>query len=383
MKNNLKVALLSPGNPYDKRNWSGTSFFLMHTIEKHIGEIEWICPNPPRFMKPRKIWSKMKFMVSGNREYPERTLQISQCYAKEISRKLEKGNYDLIFGTAANVEMSFLNTSIPMVYISDATFSLVKNTYPIFSNLSKEAQEAEEIFEQSVINKSNLLIYPSDWAARSSMQDYGADPSKVRVLPFGANLGSIPNMKEVSQKRIAGKLNLLFLGKEWERKGGPIAVETLKELLKIGINAKLTICGVVPPKEYAHPQIEIIPYLDKNSQTGRDRLKTILDESHLLLVPSRAECYGMVFCEANAYGIPVFAADVGGISSIVINGENGYLLPVEAGGREFSKAIAEIVHDEEKYATLIEGSKKRYENTLNWDSWGKRMRHEIQDKLAI
>lgn len=383
MSNNLKIALVSPGNPYDKRNWSGTTFFLMQALEKHVGKTSWICTKPPTFLKQRKFLSRLKLSISGERDYPERTLQTSRYYARQISRKIDSNNYDLIIAPAASVELSYLDTSIPIVYISDATFSLVKNCYPIFSNLSKVAKKTEEFFEQTMIDKSSLIVYPSNWAENSSTQDYGADSSKVWVIPFGANISSVPDIKEVTKKKIEGQVNLLFLGKEWERKGGPIAVETLKELLKNGIRAKLTICGVIPPKKYTNPQIEVIPYLDKNSQKDRDRLEKIFKEAHFLLVPSRAECYGMVFCEANAHGIPVFAADVGGISSIVINGENGYLLPSEARGQEFSRAIARIVHDKTKYASLVKSSKKRYENVLNWDTWGKKMRLAIQEKLDI
>lgn len=383
MKKNLKIAFVSPGDPNDKRSWSGTAFSLMQALGKHVGETEWLRLDPPSMMKHRKLLSKLSFRVSGRRGYPDRTLKVSQSYAEQLSKKLTEGNYDLIFASAASVEMACVKTSIPIIYVSDATFSLVKNIYPIFSNLSDDTQKAEEFFEQSMINNSSLLVYPSYWAAKSATQDYGADSSKLRVLPFGANLSSVPDIKDVIHKKTGDQVNLLFLGKEWERKGGPIAVETLKELLGRGVNAKLTICGVIPPENCDHPQIEVIPYLDKNSQTGRDRLNGILSESHFLIVPSRAECYGMVFCEANAYGIPVLAAEVGGIPSIVINGENGYLLPLEARGHEYANVIAGIVNDENKYSSLVQNSKTRYDKILNWDNWGKTMRCAITEELGI
>ena len=53
---------------------------------------------------------------------------------------------------------------------------------------------------------------------------------------------------------------------------------------------------------------------------NRQRLEQIVSKSHRLLLPTRAECYGIVFCEANAYGLPVFATRVGGIPTIVKEG---------------------------------------------------------------
>jgi glycosyltransferase involved in cell wall biosynthesis len=383
MKKKLRIAFVSPGDPNDKRSWSGTAFSLMQALGKHVGETEWICLDPPSMMKHRKILSKLSFMASGKRGYPDRTLKVSQNYADQLSKKLAGNNYDLIFASAASVEMACVNTSIPIVYVSDATFSLVKDIYPIFSNLSDDALRSEEFFEQSMIMKSSLLAYPSHWAAQSALRNYEAEPAKVRVVPFGANLNSVPDVKGIAHRKIGEQVNLLFLAKEWERKGGPIAVETLKDLLAKDIKAKLTICGVIPPEKYDNPQIEVISYLDKNSQAGRDRLQEILDESHFLLVPSRAECYGMVFCEANAYGIPVLAADVGGIPSIVTNGENGYLLPLRARGQEYASTITDIANDKNRYACLVRSSKARYDNILNWDNWGKSMRSAINEVIGV
>ncbi|WP_137463714.1 glycosyltransferase, partial [Escherichia coli] len=45
-----------------------------------------------------------------------------------------------------------------------------------------------------------------------------------------------------------------------------------------------------------------------------------------LLLPTIADCYGMVFCEAAAFGLPVVATDTGGVSSIVINERTGILI---------------------------------------------------------
>jgi len=383
MKKKLTIAFVSPGDPNDKRSWSGTAFSLMQALGKHVGETEWICLEPPSMMKHRKILSRLNFKISGKRGYPDRTLKVSQNYADQLSEKLAGNNYDLIFASAASVEMACLETSIPIVYVSDATFALVKDNYPIFSNLSGDTQKVEEFFEQSMIMKSSLLAYPSHWAAQSALQDYEAEPAKVRVIPFGANLNSVPDVKDIAHRKIGVQVNLLFLAKEWDRKGGPIAVETLKEVLAKDIKAKLTICGVIPPEKCDHPQIEVIPYLDKNSKAGRNRLQKILDESHFLLVPSRAECYGMVFCEANAFGIPVLAANVGGIPSIVRNGENGYLLPLETRGRGYANTLADIVNDKNRYASLVQSSKARYDNALNWDNWGKSMRLAINEVIGI
>ena len=54
-----------------------------------------------------------------------------------------------------------------------------------------------------------------------------------------------------------------------------------------------------------------------------------MSSSDILLLPTQAECAGIVFVEASAYSMPIFTHDTGGISNYVINGINGYRLPLK------------------------------------------------------
>jgi len=145
----------------------------------------------------------------------------------------------------------------------------------------------------------------------------------------------------------------------------------------------LTVCGVTPPATETHPRMKVVPYLDKNVPGDRKQFERILSESHLLLLPTRTECYGVVFCEANAYGLPVFATRVGGVPPIVEDGSNGYLLPLEAGGGDFAKRIATVGLNPETYHSLNQGARDRYEKVLNWEAWAQSVRKAIRDSLGI
>ena len=184
-------------------------------------------------------------------------------------------------------------------------------------------------------------------------------------------------------KRRRARVRILFLAKEWERKGRAIAVDTLQCLTEMVVDAELTVCGVRPPAGIDHPRMTVVPYLDKNVPQDRRRFEQILQASHLLLLPTRTECYGIVFCEANAYGLPVFATRVGGIPTIVNDGRNGYLLPVEAGGKEFAVRIADAISDRDRYRALNQGARDRYEKVLNWDAWGRAVRGAVEEVLHV
>ncbi|VVS91327.1 glycosyltransferase family 4 protein [Desulfoluna spongiiphila] len=378
----LRIAVASPGDPYDRRTWSGSTYFIVKALEPFVRSLTWIGPLTIPHQDLKKRLAAVRHRITGLRTYPERTLKASQHFARCIDKRLDQEGFDLLLAPAASVETAHIETRIPLVYISDATFALMQEVYPIFSSMG-DAAATEHRFEQAVINRADLLVYPSHWAARSAVTTYGADPDKVRVAPFGANLDTPPSREASLGRRVKGRLELLFLAKEWERKGGDIAFHTLKSLIDNGVDARLTVCGTVPPASFRHEQMTVIPYLNKNLPEERARFQEVLNRSHLLLLPTRAECYGVVFCEAAAYGLPVFATNVGGVGTIVENGVNGHLLPPDAGGADFARLIRDTALDPTTYMRLNTESRRRYEEHLNWDAWGRTMVHEISRVLRI
>ena len=90
---------------------------------------------------------------------------------------------------------------------------------------------------------------------------------------------------------------------------------------------------------------------------------------HFLLLPTRADASLIVACEANAFGVPAITTETGGVPDIVQDGVNGYCLPYHADGRLYALLISELFKDQERYEQLVQSSRMRYEERLNWDSW--------------
>jgi glycosyltransferase involved in cell wall biosynthesis len=104
-------------------------------------------------------------------------------------------------------------------------------------------------------------------------------------------------------------------------------------------------------------------------------------EADFLLLPTRNECFGIVFCEANAFGLPAITTCTGGVPEVVRNGENGFVLPLEARGDAYALLIASLYRDAAQYAQLVLSSRAAYDERLNWDSWGVAMNTIITDVL--
>ena len=298
---------------------------------------------------------------------------VAQRYGKIATQRLARERFDVIVAPTGAPETAFLKTDIPIILAQDATFGLLHDCYPVFSNLLAASFRELDTIEKCATRNAKALIYSSSWAARSAIEDYDADPAKVHVVPMGANIEETPCQDIILQRKRSERCHLLFVGVDWHRKGGDIAFETLLELEEMGIKAELTICGCIPPKQFTHERMQFIPFLDKNDPEQRKRLAQLYLEADFLLLPTRNECFGIVFCEANAYGLPVITTQTGGVPEVVRNEENGFVLPLAARGDEYARVIASVYQDDECYARLVYTSRAAYDERLNWDAWGKAM----------
>ena len=146
-------------------------------------------------------------------------------------------------------------------------------------------------------------MYPSEWAANSAIYDYHALPEKIEIIPFGVNLDDSPSLEQVFPNKRASpcRLRLLFVGRDWSRKGGDIAFQTLISLCDQGIDAELTMVGSVLPVNVQHDKLKVISYLNKNSIRERKLLDEIFLKASLFIFPTLADCSPLVIGEANAF----------------------------------------------------------------------------------
>ncbi len=346
---------------------------MSHSIQEYCGDMVYLGPITPtiRFTLG-KILNKASQTLLRRRFAYLHSVLLAKGYAKVVRARLDRDPVDLIFVPSASTVAAFLETSAPMIYLSGATFASMQSYYPQFSQLSIRSIREGNLIEKRSIENADLLLYASQWAAQSAVQNYDADRSKIHVLPYGANLDrdEIPPKSRVLSRVGDKPCRLLFLGVDWQRKGGDIAFETLLELERQGIEAELTVCGCTPPAGLSHKRMIVIPYLNKNDDFQRRKLMNLLMNSDFLLLPTRSECFGVVFCEASAFGLPIITTDTGGVGGAVRNGENGFMLPLEASGHDYANLIAQLSTNDSRYYELVRSSRRAFDERLNWDAWG-------------
>jgi len=367
----MKICFLTRLDPFDFRSWSGTC----HKMFVHLGsyhQIQWMGNGHLSFwlrclIKIQTIFEKI---IGKKRGYSH--FNKWHCYlkAKYIERKLKNADFDLIFCPNSPDYIVYLNTNIPILYFRDTTFNLFLDYYPTFFGLKKgQIDEGNEI-ERLAIQRSWKIIYSSEWAAKSAIDFYGADRTKVSVLHFGANLVYEPKRENLHFDESHGEVcNLLFVGVDWIRKGGDVAYNTFKRLKSERFPCRLTIVGCEATSIEHDPDVEYIPFLNKNIREEFDKLYEIYSRAHFLLLPTIADCTPIVFSEAAAFGIPVVTNDTGGNSSIILEGVNGYLFPERSDETFYANTIKRVFPDKQLYLQLRKKSRDEFERRLSWNVW--------------
>ncbi len=369
----MKICFLTRHDPYDKKSWSGISY-QMFTYLNLSHQVEWIGNSH------LNIFEKCLLKIYHNifRHYKTGFWYYNYLHSKlnvyHIEKKIRNTNFDLIIAPNAPDYIAYLETDVPIIYVNDATFQLFRDLYPIFLKISKSRLKEGDKIEHAALQKSNKIVYSSEWAAESAIKYYKADKNKITVISFGGNLLCEPINSELPLSTSGDEVcELLFIGIDWHRKGGETAIKTLLELRKAGFKCNLTIVGCNPNlKEYAD-QVVVVPFLDKNIEVEYEQLHDIYLKSHLLLLPTNADCTPVVFSEAAAFGVPVVTSDIGGISSIIHEGVNGCLLPTYSNEIQYANKIMSIFKDKKYYNDFRRSSRHEYETRLNWKIWNEKI----------
>jgi glycosyltransferase involved in cell wall biosynthesis len=380
----MKIAFLTADDPTDKRSWSGT-YYQMFTALKKQGFS--VVPFGPVILDKytSSFLSKILFLVQlyhkyiyGKRYNSAHSHWVSFFHGRFFQRKLRSKKVDVIFAPAASNQIAHLKTTIPICYYSDATVAVILDYYEAFSGLSKASKRESNQIEQRAIDRSTTQVFSSNWALDSAVNDYKA--KKPFMVKMGANIENEPP-DSVIMKDYTGPLKLLFIGVDWKRKGGNIVLETLEKLNINGYDVHLTVIGCTLPNCYSN--MTVIPNLNKNIEKDRVLLNEIMSRSHILFLPTRADCTPIVICEANAYGLPVISTKTGGVSSVIEDGINGFLLPLSAGSTEYFNVIKNLILEKSKLIELAKSSREKYLTELNWTQWGIEMKKILLETHSL
>ena len=383
MKRPLTIGYITVDDPRDRRSWSGTNSFLLDALEHEVERVVILGPLKPQpILFLCRVFNQITLRLLGKRFNYRDSFLLSRAYARILHHRIAQQPLDLLIAPAGLATTAMLKTSVPIVYFNDRSVAGALDYHKVLKDLLTFSREQSLALEKAAIENASLVVYASQWAADAATTAVPSAAQKIKVVPMGANLLEIPPAPS-PRDFPPTKLKLLLLGVNWEDKGGPIAYEALVELKRRGHSVQLVVCGCEPPASCNDVDLVREGFLNKNVPAEMDRLVQHLRTADVLVVPTRFEAYGIVFCEAAAYGLPVMATRTGGVPTIVQEGVTGNLFSLEQGGRAYADAIEALINDPAKWQAMRNSARKRYEDVLNWDAFVERVFAHVEEAGLI
>ncbi|MFB2922229.1 glycosyltransferase family 4 protein [Aerosakkonema sp. BLCC-F2] len=354
----------------------GAGYYISKTLQNQNISLEYINYFKKNYaLITRAKWSFYRYLIKKD-YYRWAEPLVCKDYAYQISQKLSNLNTDIVLCPENAVPISELECKQPIVLWTDSTMAALIDLYPYLSNLCSETKKNIYTLEKSAFDRCKLLILSSEWAAQTAIDIYGINPNKVKVVPWGANIEcdrTIDDIQNIVESRPSNPCKLLFFGAEWQRKGGDIALAVVEELNSIGLPTELTVIGCEKPihNEIIPKFVKFLGFIDKSTKEGIEKINKLLAESHFLILPSRAETYGHVFCEANSFGVPGLATNIAGIPTVIKDNLNGKTFSLNANVSEYATYIASLMAEYSEYKRLALSSFNEYQLRLNWSVAGK------------
>ncbi|MFL5982757.1 MAG: glycosyltransferase family 4 protein [Gaiellaceae bacterium] len=375
----MKAAYVTTYDSSDLHAWSGLGYHIGRCLELGGVTIERVGPLMRR-VRPRARLRQIEAKLRGRAYALDRDPLVARAYASQVEKRLDSMACNLVFspGTSA---IAHLNSNHPVAFWADATFGAMVGFYPGFDVLSDAAIEAGYALEATALQRADVAFYASAWAARSAIDDHGADPAKVEVMPFGANMSiehGRDDVVELVGGRASDRCRLLFVGVDWARKGGDKAVDVARVLNERGLPTEIDVVGSAPADPGTlPPYVRLHGFVDQATAGGAALLRDLYASAHVLIHPATAECFGVVFCEAAAHGVLSAAARVGGIPSAVHDGVTGSLFDVAASAEEYADYVWELLDDRGRYERAAIAAFDEYQRALSWEAQAPKVAHRL------
>lgn len=373
----LHLLLATVEDPHDPAAWSGTPHALLKALQAEFGRVTVLHSAKPQ----RSLAAIVPRLLLGRHRYP---LWMSRAALKHYARRLEhavaENKPDAVLCISSQHLVYARSLGLPVFMLSDAPWMAYKQAYRDYDPMPLPARRYAAQ-EAAAAQRISGVIYPTPWACAQAQTLFGLPPERVDRIALGANRFCQDSDETVLQRirqRAPAPLQLLFVGKDWERKGGPLAVEVVRELNRKGCPARLTIVGCTPALQAEDAAYtEVLGFLSAKNPADQQRMQTAFAQAHFFLLPSRAECFGLVFAEAQSYGLPCIALDCQGIPGVVDQGVTGLLFAPGTEAAPIASDILKLAADGVAYEAMAVAARRKFRQELCWEAFGQRLHQRV------
>jgi glycosyltransferase involved in cell wall biosynthesis len=214
-------------------------------------------------------------------------------------------------------------------------------------------------WERRLYDETDVIFTMSEWLRATFVEDFDQAPEKVFSVGGGSDL---PAPEPIA--RHWERPRFLFVGREFERKGGLELLRAWPAVRAARPDAELTVIGPATMQHALPAGVRFAGRIDRSTPAGREAFLSAYRDATAFVLPSLYEPFGIVLLEAMAQGLPCVAADRCAMPEIVSDGDSGRI--ADPGDPDALAGALLEVCDPEVARRMGEAGRRRYLERFTW-----------------
>ncbi len=282
-------------------------------------------------------------------------------------RKLQD-SVDIVLQLGVLFDARWNEGPIPNVIYTDYTMRLSAQKPAAGRSPLTPGQLAQWItLERQAFERAAHICTRSRFVRESIIRDYGIAPDRVTAIGGGVNFSTLPALRP---RPADAPPTLLFIGKEFYRKGGDLLLSAFAEVRQRVPQARLLLVTADPiPAHLPIAGVEVI-----KPTWNRAVIETLYQQADIFVLPSRLETWGDVLLEAMAYGLPCIGVTGEAMEEIVKHEVTG-LLARSNDCESLAAAMERLLRDEQLRQQYGLAGRRLVETEFTWN--------HVVDRLAV
>lgn len=357
-----QMLYIAPGDPWDRWTNSGTTVALIDGL-KQYGRLYGALSRFDTDLKELHGRSAMRHVMRRlQRKIGQAPSPVDDSLTTDergpllapLLRKLPEGSWVMYHYAIPKIDRSL---PIRRVLFQDMTVDDAVRAGGFGWGSRTQAQIDESRAEIIQANRdADAIVSFGSFVADTMHDQYGIPKSKVFALgggPIRRWDHPVPAEPERYKKR-----QILFCGRAWERKGGPVLIEAFRKVRRELPDANLTVVSAGAP-----PLNE--PGVTQFGHASDEKLHELYRTASLFCMPSICESWGLVYVEAAAHGLPTANWSNWALPDIVDHNVTGVLSDRhDVDG--LAEAIVEALRDPKHLMDMGQNAVKRVKDVLDW-----------------
>ena len=216
--------------------------------------------------------------------------------------------------------------------------------------------------EEAEYAQADAIAVPSGFARRSFIE-MGVVAEKVRTIPYGVRLDRFSNAGD----KPSGAFDVLFAGTVSIRKGVPYLLEAfakLKHPLK-----RLRLAGPIEPEMHSLLGRFNLSKVELLGRLSQDDMARCMNASHVMVLPSVEDGFGLVMAQAMACGAVVVASENTGGPDLFTDGVEGFVVPIRS-PEAILERLTRLADDPDLLERMSAASAQRVQSLGGWSEYG-------------